>query len=270
MVEQAAVNGKVSGSSPEPGEFDWRPKIAAVSLSRCDSFFKNYPYGPLGPPFIPIVSHTVEMKLAASVLLIFPAFGILLYSGINLYPLMISLVFKGPISGVGMALVGLLGGGVGAVVLFSALRLALTRTGAEPFRSRQMMLFGLLFPGAGQIYARRWARGAVFLFGPFVIFSVALLIVSITAIVAPQLLSAAGGGRLAQILPASFVLLWLGSLSEGHFWAARRPSNIDASSWPCGRGVLATLGAVLFLLPTVFAFQFAFMRIMLHAKGAFL
>ena len=204
----------------------------------------------------------------ACVLLTLLAYGILGYSGFLLVQLLATLITKGAASGVDKAVAGLLLGGVGAGALFAALRLA--PTGADPaaLDRRQMLLFGLFFPGAAQIYARRWTLGVTLLLGPFAVFMAAFWAAGVVHAAAPQLLPAWSSSALMLTIPVSYALLWLGSLSEAHFWAGRQPPDIDAAGWPRGRGVIATFGALLFLLPAMEILLLGYMGVLLRATAS--
>lgn len=199
------------------------------------------------------------MRITACVLLTLLAYGCLYTSGVCLIPLLVTRIVSF------MTAAGLLLGVIGGGTLFAALRLAPKNTGLNRFNRRQLMLFGLLFPGAAQIYARRWTLGITFLLGPIAAYIAAFSIVLILRYAAPQYLP--GSSRpLLLTIPVFFALLWLGSLYEAYIWSARLPADIDVSGWPRGRSVLTTMGAALFLLPIMILFLLRFMVVTMKAE----
>ena len=200
------------------------------------------------------------MRITFSVILTLLAYGLLYAGGLSLVPLLVSMFSADPTFGTGLAAIGLLLGGLGAAALFAALRLALPITRPVPFDKRKLMLAGLLFPGASQIYAGRWAPGVCFLAGPFAAFvGTYLTVLIVRNSVGAHVLPSWSSTALKLAIPIFYALLWLGSMSEAYFWAARQTPGIDATAWPRSQGVVATLGATLFLLPLIMVLLIRFM-----------
>ena len=199
----------------------------------------------------PLLLTRSVLKIIACALLTILAY-ILLYSGsIFFWGVFLPVTFrivKIDFRGTAAACAGLMQAFLGVGALFAALKLGRSAPLPPRFERRLMMLFGLLFPGAAQIYAGRWTCGMIFMFGPLYAFFVGLGLLCLAGIFAPSINSLiAGFGGFWRLWIAVSLLIWIGSLVEASFWASLQSSNLDATRWPRWKGVVVTLGAGIFI-----------------------
>lgn len=176
----------------------------------------------------------------------------------------LGLLLAGRPGGFALLAGGLALGAVGAGLLFAGLYLCWPKRGTrDPVELWRVLLFGLLWPGAAQAYARRWLPSALFLLAPWIIVNVILLVALLVGLlsgIAPDFARSA-----AKLLSAGigvfrpglviYGLLWLGSLAEAYLWFSKLEENPLPKPIPRGKAPVIGLALIFYLFTFTLMFQ---------------